>query len=159
MKAKIISLLITPILAVSTGALALSSYCPAPNQITIHTIAHSVNAYYTANVNGISFAGYDAGGLAAMPKASFNNPPSHFYLPFKSAMIKGTPGLAPLSPNKADQISCFYGTIRNGSSVGITLYAGIGSQKTYNAKFTSTTSKKCTSSNGFPSACTFNVKL
>jgi hypothetical protein len=61
------------ILSVLSSSLASAApvtiHCPSSNDVTVHSIPHSVNSYFTATSDGVAFGGFGVGWIKGFPLA------------------------------------------------------------------------------------------
>lgn len=55
--------------AAATPAFAatVTIHCPSSNDVTVHSIPHSVNSYFTATSDGVAFGGFGFGWVENLP--------------------------------------------------------------------------------------------
>jgi hypothetical protein len=53
----------------SAFAATVTIHCPSSNAVTVHSIPHSVNSYFTASSDGVDFFGYGGGWIKGLPLA------------------------------------------------------------------------------------------
>ena len=55
--------------ALSASAAPVTIHCPSSNDVTVHSIPHSVNSYFTATSDGVAFGGFGVGWVKGLPLA------------------------------------------------------------------------------------------
>lgn len=115
----------------------LTTRCPLPHEITVESIPTSMNAFYSATVEGVSWTGYDI------------NLGEPFKLPFLQAAI--TPSL---TTQGQSIITCSY----HETGMTISLNAGsIGNQTIGSVYFVKTPNVNTCAQNN-PNECRFVIK-
>jgi hypothetical protein len=64
---------VSVLLALSTApvfAATFALHCPSSNAVTVHSIPHSVNSYFTATSGGVDFGGFGGGWIKGLPLAA-----------------------------------------------------------------------------------------
>jgi len=51
-------------------AAPVTIHCPSSNDVTVHSIPHSVNSYFTATSDGVAFGGFGVGWIKGLPLAA-----------------------------------------------------------------------------------------
>lgn len=52
------------------SAAPVTIHCPNSNDVTVHSIPHSVNSYFTATSDGVAFGGFGVGWIKGLPLAA-----------------------------------------------------------------------------------------
>lgn len=52
------------------SAATVTIHCPNSNDVTVHSIPHSVNSYFTATSDGVAFGGFGVGWVKGLPLAA-----------------------------------------------------------------------------------------